>query len=361
MLPSRKPVRGRHHDHLVDVIDTTTDPVIASKPRVPSAVVLLVFTLTGVAVLAGVRTGYKTMDVDEAVYRQTIRSMKDGAGYYRAMSDALVVKEGVPPSEARAIRPPTLFLFLRWIPEPAWRYVVGLVYAAVLLLAWGLGARAGLWAGVAAVVLAGLWVLGASSFLFLHGELWGVPLCMGGALAFRARREGTAAMLFAGATAVRELFALALLLGALLGSRRRVWLVAVAGVALLGFAHVLAARGVLDPMGTQAAFGNEPRTIRHILTYLSPGDRPFGWVVGVGTLCLGSIGARRARESDPAARLSFWFALTMAGAALLATRAYWSVTYGPLLASFAPLAFLPPSGQDGKADAGNKGLHPTVG
>ena len=74
--------------------------------------ILLAVCLSIVAVVVGIRTGNKTLDTDEAVYQRTLRSMRSGEGYYRAMSDAVAIKEGTHPSSVRAIRPPTMFLIL---------------------------------------------------------------------------------------------------------------------------------------------------------------------------------------------------------------------------------------------------------
>ena len=79
------------------------------------------------ATALGIRTGYRTVDVDEVVCRDTVVAMQHGHGYYPAMRDALVAKEGAPPSQVRAVRPPTLYLFLARFPERSWRYLVGAV------------------------------------------------------------------------------------------------------------------------------------------------------------------------------------------------------------------------------------------
>src|SRR5207247_2613662 len=101
------------------------------NPRKAAAVLAIAFAV--VSVFSGLRTGNKVLDTDEAVYQHTLREMRAGRGYYRAMSDALVIKEGARPDSVRAIRPPTEFLLLRWLPEKSWRWVVGIVYLAVLI------------------------------------------------------------------------------------------------------------------------------------------------------------------------------------------------------------------------------------
>src|SRR5688572_1903807 len=86
-----------------------------------------------VATAFGVHTDYRTVDVDEVVYRNTIVAMRDGAGYYPAMRDALEAKEGAPPSETRSVRPPTLYVALSTFPEASWRYLAGGASLAILL------------------------------------------------------------------------------------------------------------------------------------------------------------------------------------------------------------------------------------
>src|SRR5438067_6275990 len=97
------------------------------NPRVHDrAAVAIVAVFAVVAVAVGLHTGYRQVDVDELVYRRTLVAMHHGAGYYRAMSHALVRKEGAPPTEVRSIRPPTMFLLLYGLPASSWRWVVGI-------------------------------------------------------------------------------------------------------------------------------------------------------------------------------------------------------------------------------------------
>src|SRR2546423_537877 len=140
------------------------------KPRAASSVLAVALAL--VAVFAGLHTGNKVLDTDEDVYQRTLRSMRSGEGYYPAMRDALIVKEKARPSSVRAIRPPTLFLFLRWFPERSWRWLVGLIYLAVLLAIARLGEPYGRYGSIVATTAGGVWMIGASSYLYLHAELW---------------------------------------------------------------------------------------------------------------------------------------------------------------------------------------------
>ena len=146
-------------------------------PRDALAVVAVAVVAVA-ALVSGLRTGWSRVDVDERVYVQTLREMRAGASYYDAMRDALVTKEGAPPRSVRAIRPPTMFLLLRPFPEVAWRWLAGASIAVSLWLLWRLGRPYGPYGGVAAVVLGGLWLLGAAPLLFLHAELWGLPFAL---------------------------------------------------------------------------------------------------------------------------------------------------------------------------------------
>ncbi|MBV8305529.1 MAG: hypothetical protein JOZ04_15055, partial [Acidimicrobiia bacterium] len=199
---------------------------------------MLVVVLGAVAIAVGVRAGYHHVDTDELVYRRTLIAMQHGAGYYNAMRSALIRKEGAPPTQLRSIRPPTMFLLLRPLPASTWRWAVGVVYIAVLLLAWRLSRPLAPWGGPVGVGLASLWLLGAAPLLFLHSELWGLPFLLGGALALRAHRWWPAAVLLAAAVLFRETYLVGFAAGLVLAgprravSRRPFWIAAVALLAL---------------------------------------------------------------------------------------------------------------------------------
>jgi len=303
--------------------------------------ILLAVTIAAIAVLVGVRTGLEEVDVDEIVYHDTLVAMRGGEGYYDAMRDALVEKEGAPPSSVRAVRPPTMFLMLRWLPESSWRYVVGLVYLAILLLAFLIGRPYGRFGGVIAVGLAGFWVLAAAPFLFVHAELWGLPFFLGAVLAARKERQGTSAMLLLGATLTRELYGTGLLVGALVFRRRLPWLGTSIAAVVAAIGHGLLARSILAAQGTEAALGNEPRTIIKILTIISPGDRPLSWVIGTVVLVVGLTALIQRWHADQAAKLLLPFVLIMIPASIIATRTYWGLTFGPALAAFVPAVRAP--------------------
>ena len=302
------------------------------------ASIAMALLLALVAVLAGVRTGNKVLDTDEAVYQRTLREMRHGVGYYKAMSDALVVKEGARPTSVRAIRPPTMFVVLRWFPESSWRWIVGLVYLAVLLAMARLGESFGELGPMIAVVLGGIWMIGASSYLYLHAELWGLPFFLAGLVALRRGHEKAAAILMGVAGIVRELYVLAIVVALFLSKRRGIWLVAGASLAGLFGLHYWLAHAFLSRTGHEVSLGNEPITLHSVLRFLSPGDRPFAFALGIAMLALGFAGIAR-NIRDRAARLVLPYAIVLLVAGIVATRSYWNLTYGPAVSTFVPGLF----------------------
>lgn len=291
---------------------------------------------TVIAVLLGVHTGYRTVDVDEVVFHRTIVAMRAGAGYYPAMRDALTAKEGVGPSQTRSVRPPTLYLLLAQFPPGSWRYLVGAVYLATLLLAWRLARALHPLGGPIAVFLTAMWVLGAAPFLFLHTELWGVPLVLGGALALRNERWAAAAVALGAAALLRELYLLPLLLGLVLAPRRRAFVCALLAVAVLGVLHAGLAAGILSGGGKEPALGLTGHGSTYVLSAVSPSDQPLGWVLGVAGTVLGFIGLRRRWEVDPGARLLLLSAAALLALTVFVGRSYWGLAFGPALACFVP-------------------------
>jgi hypothetical protein len=287
-----------------------------------------------VATLTGVTTGYHRMDTDEAIYRTTLHSMRRGQGYYPAMRDGIVYWNKVEPGAVTAIRPPTLFLFLRVFPEGAHRWLVGFVYFGVLLAAWKLGG--GRWyEGLIACVLAELWLVSGAPYYFLHQEVWGLPFLMFGALALRNGSDRQAALLVAGATVIRELFAPALLIGLIL-RRRKPWLVALAAVGILGAVHYHLASQVLSATGTQAPLtGQRPRTLEWIFSALTISGDWWGWVLGGAVLLAGLAAMVRLRD-DPAVGLLLPFALLMLAATVYTLRFYWCLAFAPAVAAMVP-------------------------
>jgi hypothetical protein len=305
--------------------------------NIRATTLIVAVAIAAIATASGIRTGKEVVDTDELVYQRTLRSMRNGEGYYRAMSDAVAAKEGSLPASPRAIRPPTLFLFLRWFPESSWRWIVGVVYLAILLAISRLGDPFGTYGGLIATVAGGVWVIGASAYLYLHAELWGLAFFVAGLVAARRRADGRASGLILAATAIRETYGLGLLVGALLAKRRKPWLIALAGAIVLGVLHAWLAGSVVSVSGHQVALGNEPRTFHAILRYLSPGDRTAAFVLGIAMLVLGFVGCGRSVR-DPAARTLLPFAVVMLVGSVLATRTYWNLTYAPAVSAFIPAA-----------------------
>jgi hypothetical protein len=292
--------------------------------------------LAALAVLAGVRMGYRELDVDEVVYRDTIMAVRDGQGYYPAMREALVAKEGAPPSQIRSVRPPTLYVFLSWFPPAAWRYLVGVVYLATLLLAWRLARPLHSIGGPLAVFLTGMWMVAASPLFFLNTELWGLPFMLAGALALRNQRWALAAVALSAAAVLREIFVLPLLVGFAVSPRRRPWIVALAVVLGLALLHADLAREILSAEGKEAPFGKSGLGPRYLLSALSPSAQPGGWLVGVTGTILGLLGLRLRWAEDPAARLLLPFVAVMIPLTWFLGRVYWGLAFGPALACFAP-------------------------
>jgi hypothetical protein len=302
--------------------------------------VLAAVALTAIALIAGLRNG-PTADVDEVVFQRTLHAMATGRGYYPSMRDALIAKDGKPPSSARALRLPTLFLGLYKAPERSWRWLVGIPVFATLLLAWRLARPWHAFGGLAGVVLAGCWMVAATPLLYLHLELWGVPLLLAGVLMLRRGRDGSAAWSLAAATGLRELYALALVVG--VASRRRWrWLPAVVGVVALLVTHFVLAARVTSASGYEPPLGTDHYSVRYVLSMLSPADRPVAWLVGLACLALGFAGLQAARSvgRDSAAQPMLVYVAVMVPTAVLLGRSYWSLTFGPLLACYVPAVAL---------------------
>jgi hypothetical protein len=311
---------------------------VDNRPR--DAVALVAVAILAVAALvSGLRTGWSEVDVDERVYVDTLHAMRGGASYYDAMRDALVTKEGGPPDSVRAIRPPTMFLLLRPFPEGAWRWLAGAVTAASLVLLWRLGRPYGPYGGVIAVVAGGLWLLGAAPLLFLHAELWGLPLALAGLVLVRRDRRVAGGAALVAAVAFRELYLVFLLAAALLARRRRAFVVALAVVAALVAVHAALADHVLSAGGHQVSLGNEAHDLSFLLRLLSPGDNRAGGVLGGALLVAGAIGLRRRWTDDAAARIVALSAPLLLVAAFVSTRTYWALTFAPPVAAFVPAAW----------------------
>ena len=324
--------------------------------RSPSdaAAVFLCVLIAFAATVVGLRTGWHPADADEIVYRDTLVFMRHGANVYQAERRALIIKEHQPPTSVRAIRPPTLFLVLRWFPPGSWRWLVGIVYLADLLAVWRLARAHGPPAGLLAVAFAGVWILGFSSYLFLHAEVWGLPFFLGGLLCLRRDRPWAAASLFLVASCIRELYVVGLVGGSLLvvapllagagwsgiAPKLRPWATAtLAAIALFGV-HAALAESVLSSHGYNARFGNEHRTVAFLLRLVAPLSSGVGEFLGVALVVLGVVGGLRVLRADRAAAVAVCGAAFLLAASIWATRVYWSACWAVPLAAYAPVAIL---------------------
>lgn len=287
------------------------------------------------ATVVGLRTGFRVQDVDETVFRQTLLMMRHGAGYYHAMRAALVAKEGAPPSQIRSIRPPTIYLVLSLFPPGSWRWLAGLPMTAATVLAARIGRplhRAG---ALVAAVAVGVWMLGATKFLFLHAELWGLPFLLGGIVLLRRRPALGVACLVA-ATSIRELYGIALLAGLVLDrANRRAWAIGSVAAVGLAVAHSALALQVLASSGREAGFREHALGWRLALSAISPANRPVGWAAGLGFGGCGIIGLIHARHADPPAPVTLAFVGVMALLTLTIGRQYWGLVFGPAAAAYA--------------------------
>jgi Predicted membrane protein (DUF2079) len=326
-----------------------SDPAVAERWAV-----ILIVAFTALAVYLGLRTGYHTLDVDEVVFLRTLRAMQHGASYYTAMRHALVLKEEAPPTQLRSIRPPTTFLLLALFPAWSWRWLVGGVYLASLVCAWRLGRQRSPWGGPAAVVLVGLWLMGAAPLLFLHPELWGLPFALAGLLAARGRRWALAAACIGVAVLFRELYAVLFVVGFLFAPKRRPWAIVGAALVALAAIHAALASSILSAHGREAAFGSGSRGVTYVLTAISPSGSVLGWLIGAATTVGGiwAVASRSRGHDRGVERMVLLYVAVMIPLTLILGRDYWDLTYGPLLACFVPAAVW--SRSTGLRDAGDE-------
>lgn len=315
-------------------------PATATRPDAPSrAWIVAAIAFTAVVAFVGMGTGGREADVDQAVYEHTLREMRNGTDYYEATRDALVAKEGAPPSQLRSVRPPLEFAVLARLPESTWRLAAAVAFGATIALAGALAQPFGRWAGPVAVTGAGLWSLGYMPLLYLHAEIWAAPWLLAGLLYLRRRRPGPAIGALATAVAFRELYAMPLLVAAATHRRRKATWFALVALASYAIAHAVRAAGIIEAGGRETPFGNFHLGASYVLTAVSPSDRPLGWLIGVGFGVCGVAGALRWRRRDPAARAAVAHVALMVPLTWLAGRSYWGFTFGPLLAAYAPAAF----------------------
>ncbi len=301
--------------------------------------VVLAVVVAAVSLSATLHLERTQVDVDEAVYLQTLESMQHGQGYYDATRDALVAKEGTPPSQLRSVRPPMLFLLLRPFPADAWRWLATVAGLAAMLVAWRLARAASPLAGPVAVVLVGAYVRSALPFLYLHSELWGLPFALASLLAVRRRRWALAAAAIVVAVLFRELYLVFLLAGLVWVPRRRPFVIGAALVVVAGAVHVALASRILDPTGREAAFVLDT-SVREALDRLGPGGGPAANLVGLAIAALGVTVLIVASRGDdpPDARVALTAIVPLAVATVTVGRTYWALTFAPVLAVYAAMA-----------------------
>ena len=253
--------------------------------------------------------------VDQVINRETVQSMRHGAGYYPAMDRALR-RHGGPVSSVRAYRLPTVFLLWRALPggRAVWLLFVTLVAVTGFLLlditavpimaplvAWYLlnGARPH---------VGGTWV---DQHLIV--ELWAVPAVAGALWAWRRTKWVAAAGLVVGG----------LLAAHVLHRPRRPWLLAVgavtAGVAaqsVLASGHLVAHGSEIGLLGT----GGPDR----VATMMGVGLRhpmilgPLIWVLAAARLA-----------ADRELRLLMLFYVTLPFTGFFVGRDYWGFLVVP--------------------------------
>jgi hypothetical protein len=301
-----------------------------------ASIAAVVVAATGAGALLIAKTvGPVQHVIDERVFRDAVGRMRGGAGYYPAMQAALT-KAGVAASQVRSFRPATLYLALRFVPPSAYRWLGAVVAATSVVLGWRLVRHTNRW--VQAVVIVGLamWVGSLLQAAYLYAELWALPLMLGALLAIRRDDWLLAAVLVALAATVRELYAPALLLGLLVAppDRRRPWAVALGAIGVLGALHAWLASQQLVTHGHEAPFAaatNLGYTLRFMFSpthYVVPG------LAMTAITALGAVGLARTQAEDPAARFALLVWTVLAVATLYGGRQYWPLLFAPLAVPF---------------------------
>jgi hypothetical protein len=208
-----------------------------------------------------------------------------------------------------------------------------------MLVAWRLARDASPLAGPIAVVLVGAYVRSALPFLYLHSELWGLPLALASLLAVRRRRWALAAALIVAAVLFRELYVVFLVAGVVWLPRRRPFLIAGALVLVAGVVHVVLASRILDPTGREAAFVLDT-SVREALDRLGPGGGPAANLVGLAVAVLGlAVLVVASRDNDPPdGRVALTAVVPLALMTVTVGRTYWALTFAPVLAAYAAMA-----------------------
>jgi hypothetical protein len=314
---------------------STAGAVSGRQPdvRIRALAVALVALACGGAAALGSAGGRPF--VDHVVYLRTVRSMRDGHGYYAAMDRALRDTIG-PAATTRAFRLPTLFWAWAQLPGRTWIWIG---FLALCGLGGLLALRLSRHALVAPLVTVALLAAGLGIPRLGHGgrvdqwtlvELWVAPLVVGAVVAGTRRRDGLAAALATAAFCVRETTAL-LLVGGLVaawrtGRRRTPWILGLVAAAIVTALHAHAAHPFLAPpgQGTETPLLGTGRPW-FVLTMMG-GGLPYGALWGPVLWLAAVVHARR----DPAR----WMALPhllLPLLGLLLRRDYWGLVTLPLV------------------------------
>lgn len=309
--------------------------------------IVIVFSLLTVAIplAAG-----DLIDVDEIVYVDTLESMADGEGYYPAMRDALVAKEGEPPTQVRSFRTPLVFWLLSMIPGGLWHLAASVPFTLSIGLGAQFGKRFGARGSLAAAAGVGVMAVAYSNHLYLHAEVWALPSILAGLLAL-GNNKASAPWWFALGVATRELFAALFLICMIYdwlknSHHRRHWLAAAAAVSAFGLVHAFRASKFVAAAGYEAPFGNEKLNPKFVVSAISPGVGWLSWALGLTMVVLGVIGLTRVIKSDPIAPLVAAHVALMLPITLVLGRVYWGFTFVPLLALYLAAAPTPGSVSD---------------
>ncbi len=312
--------------------------------RVITWLMVVVFSLLTFAVPL---TSGNEVDVDELVYVQTLESMQEGQGYYPAMRDALIAKEGAPPTQIRSFRTPVVFWLLAMVPSGLWHLAALVPFAASIGLSVPTAKPFGSRAALIAVAGVGTMAVAYSNHLYLHAEVWALPSILGGLLALR-NNKAYSPWLLAFGLATRELYAV--LFGVCMvydwlrnSSYRRHWLGAGASVSMFGLIHANRAADFVAETGYEAPFGNEKLNPTFVFSAISPGVGWLSWTLGVAIVVFGAFGLARVIKSDPIAPLVAAHVMLMLPVTLVLGRVYWGYTFVPLLALY--VAAVPPTRQ----------------
>jgi hypothetical protein len=174
---------------------------------------------------------------DPALYLDVVHRMRDGGGYYGAMTQRMVDLGIGPVETVRAFRLPTMFVLAELLGSDA---LLRAALAVVVVCMAALLASA-MRQPLAALAPA-VYLVGVASTSWPSPDLWAASLALGAVGAARRERWWAAVLLAAGATAVRELAVFALAGVALQAWRSRAslrpWLVALPPLAGLAVVHV---------------------------------------------------------------------------------------------------------------------------